>query len=77
MGGRESRLTNFEGRDELGEADDQEEQVEEELELVEEHHRNKRQYVVLRVGQLVRGKVVWDRLPLHVQVPLLKTTTYH
>ena len=37
----------------LREADEEEEEVEEELELVEEHHRDERDHVVLRVVQLV------------------------
>jgi len=45
--------TDFEGRDELTEADKKKEEIEEELELVEENHRNESDKVVLSVVNLV------------------------
>ena len=44
-----NELTDAERRDELGECDYEEEEVEEELELVEQHKRDERDNVVLRV----------------------------
>ena len=50
---RAMALTDFEGRNELGETNQEEEQVEEELELVEEHHWDEGYHVVLLIPDLV------------------------
>lgn len=65
--------------DQLGETDEEEEEVEEELELVEEHHRDEGQQVILRVVELVTqvalGAVVFsvqvDRPFLQLYVSVL------
>jgi hypothetical protein len=61
----------FEGRDELGNGDQQEEQVKEELELVVEHDRDQRDGVVFRVLDLVRGVALRSGPPVHPNRPFL------
>jgi hypothetical protein len=50
---------NFQEGDELTHCDQQEEQVEEEFELIEEHFRDESEDVVLLVVKLVGNKVAW------------------
>lgn len=57
-------VANFESWHELGQCDEQEEQVVEELELVEEHDRHECQHVVLVVVQLVGHEPAGRRLPV-------------
>lgn len=61
----------LEGGEELREANQEEKEVEEELELVVEHNRNEREQVVLRVVVLVRGKLGRGRLARKPQGSLL------
>ena len=65
-------LTNFEGWNERGETDEQEEQVEEELELIEEHHWDEGEDVVLLVLDSVRRVATRHRPPIHLQAPFLQ-----
>ena len=61
------RLTDFERWNELGEADEKEEEVEEEFELIEEHHWDEGYHVVLLVSDLVAWIPPGDCPTVHVQ----------
>ena len=56
------RVAHLESRDELRDADDQEEQVVEEFELIEQHDGDERDDVVAIVLKLVRHEATWGRL---------------
>lgn len=62
--------TDFEEGNELTDGDDQEEQVEEELELVDQHLWNESQEVVLLIVQPVRHKRRRHSCPFHIQFAL-------
>ncbi len=64
-------LTDFERRNELGEADEKEEEIEEEFELIEEHHWDEGYHVVLLVSNLVARIPPGDCPAVHVQRPFL------
>ena len=59
--------SDFQGRDQLRETDKEEEEVEEELELVEEDHRDEGQQIILRVVELVT-QVALGTVAFSVQV---------
>lgn len=54
------RLTNLEGRDELGEGDEEEVQIHEGLELLVEDQRHEADHRVLLVADEVRWKAVFQ-----------------
>ena len=56
--------TDFKGWEELREANQEEEQVEKELELVVEHHWHEGNEVILRVVYLIGGVPSWSTLSI-------------
>lgn len=64
-------LTNFERRNKLGERDHQEEQVEEELELIEEHNRDESYDIILLVLDLIGREASRESFSIHFQGTLL------
>lgn len=56
--------SNSEDRHELGDCDDEEKEVEEELELVEENHRHKGQHVVFLIFDLIVAEFLWRGDPI-------------